>query len=150
MTSPMKPLGRIRNDIKRLPGCICGVYFLFQSGEVTYVGSSENVMPQIYRHMKDRNVDSFAVHECAPFELEELAGDYIAEHGPRENTRFPLGARYKSRPQLKKHCVDGHEVNAVIKHGGLAETILNGRQYYVERDFLNAQALWRSSVANRT
>lgn len=129
------------------PERICGIYFLIRKDEIVYVGSSQNIIPRVFAHAENKDFDSVSVQRCDPAILEQLAGEYIARDTPIYNTRFPLGSRYKSKPQLKRHCVDGYEVNRAIRTGGLSAVLVDGRKHYVESEFLEALARCRADRA---
>lgn len=47
-----------------IPKNVCGVYFLYLSDNVVYVGKSKNINQRIHEHLKSKKFDYYRVFEC--------------------------------------------------------------------------------------
>jgi hypothetical protein len=70
---------------------ICGIYFLLQDGEVTYIGQSINCHYRISTHVSERKKDfnSCYIIRAEPEELGDLEALYIKKFNPRHNVAIP-------------------------------------------------------------
>ena len=65
---------------------LCGIYFLFQDGEIVYVGQSQHILARIYSHLDaDKLFDAYAYLEFPPQELDTREAWFIDQLHPREN-----------------------------------------------------------------
>ncbi len=80
---------------RSLPRAVCGVYFLWRSKALIYVGKSTNVVCRLLGHHKG-GFDSYTVIECPEDELTDLETAYILLFKP------PLNGKPNEYPTAMK------------------------------------------------
>lgn len=73
---------------------VSGVYFLFDAGELVYVGQSINVFARVASHTKAQRFDRYAFLPCPPGKLLEEEARMIRIFQPRNNRAAPA-VRYR-------------------------------------------------------
>lgn len=64
---------------------ITGVYFLFNEGQLCYIGQSIDILSRICSHAKEKIFTSYAFVECQEKELNEIEKKYIEKYTPDLN-----------------------------------------------------------------
>ena len=68
---------------------ISGVYFLYDKGELVYIGQSKNILARIYQH-KDKVFDTFGYLEIEDEKKRNNKEiDLIMQHSPKYNKSIP-------------------------------------------------------------
>ena len=70
------------------PKKICGVYMLFLSGEIMYVGRSTDIISRINTHSNDKSkeFDCYSYIQCDPEDLDMFERSLIEKYLPKLNT----------------------------------------------------------------
>jgi hypothetical protein len=73
-------------EIKRLRSALCGVYFLFLSGQLQRIGQSSDVRKRLAAHQRNGiRFDDCCILHCAPEHLLVLEGLYVERFRPPHN-----------------------------------------------------------------
>ena len=90
------------------------VYFLFDGGELVYIGQSRNVYGRINEHLKDRDkvFDAFAIFSVPSRELLDIEQANIDYYKPKYNKQGKLDKDYQLRYVLSKCRGEGLEFEA--------------------------------------
>jgi hypothetical protein len=65
----------------------CGVYLLFNQGEIIYIGQSKNSYSRIVTHMQDKIFDSFRILNCKQERLLYWETCLISKYKPKLNIK---------------------------------------------------------------
>lgn len=72
--------------LHRLPVDVCGVYFLWLTGKIVYVGMSRSIFSRIAQHRSgDKVFDRFSFIEVPPDDLPHMEQEMIAKFRPIYN-----------------------------------------------------------------
>jgi hypothetical protein len=107
----------------------CGIYFLFDSDELVYVGQSVNVFARIGQHIGYKEFTHWTFINCNQHELDYLEVQYIWKFKPRLNSnthKFLLGfEKLRKRIGVPSHILVGIVAKHAVEH-------LEGRYNYFE------------------
>lgn len=78
-----------------------GIYFLYDSGEIVYIGQTNNLPQRIVGHIKEgtKTFDSYSFYECDPDTLDSVEFEEIIEHKPKYNKTLPLYPDWIIKPR---------------------------------------------------
>ncbi|GAA5661903.1 hypothetical protein Brsp07_00364 [Brucella sp. NBRC 14130] len=83
---PAIPRNRYRVHADGDTGVLCGVYFLIDDAEVTYIGQSKNIIARIGQHMAaGKRFTEFTYIKCAPENLNLYERRLVLLYKPRDN-----------------------------------------------------------------
>lgn len=76
----------------------CAVYFLFDRGELVYIGKAKNVHERVGQNLRDKQFDSYAYIHVEPARALLVEGIYIKKYKPKYNRHIPGGIGTASNP----------------------------------------------------
>lgn len=89
------------NNIKVKPKR--GIYFLFNKGDLVYIGQSEFIEKRIFDHVGSKNFDSWNYIEYSKeTSLNEIEADFILKYKPFYNKTIPANNLWISRGILSR------------------------------------------------
>jgi hypothetical protein len=65
-----------------------GIYFLYNCGELVYIGKSENIFSRVGTHLNDKKFDSYIIKELPDISEDELSiteNELIRKYNPQYN-----------------------------------------------------------------
>lgn len=141
---PTIPRNRYRVHAEGELGMICGVYFLIDESEVTYIGQSKNVVARVGQHMAaGKRFTEFTYIKCTPENLNIYERRLILLYKPRDNISMLMNgeagsaeiARLSSdlnipapAPKPKMNVYMG--VKEVARYTGLSKSTLDKLRHF--------------------
>lgn len=99
---------RAKAQPKRL---ICCVYFLFNKGDLIYIGKASNLFERIGQHMRDKQFDFFSYVEVEPARALMIEARYILALKPTLNKALSL----PGRPVMLLHAHNKAESSVALR-----------------------------------
>lgn len=81
---------------------VCGIYFLFQSSNLVYVGQSVDIHARLSAHVRKKEFDRYTVIPCQPDQLNEMEADYIVYFNPPLNRSLPENLIWMTRSGIRR------------------------------------------------
>lgn len=124
-----------------------GIYYLYLSDEIVYIGSSFCCERRVYSHLKDKKFTHISIEERSETgtELLKIESDLIAEHLPKYNKRLSDFSSYISI-RLAIERIESRTLNLCqsfdhkrkikrkIQQSLSPAFVLNGVSYFVESE----------------
>ena len=113
-----------------------GIYFLFDKGEIVYVGQSDFIEKRVFEHLSTKLFDSYSFIEYSQeYILSDIEADFILKIKPRYNKSIPTNNLWFSRHILSRiYSIPMLKTRNAIKNNEVEHIEFNNIDY-VKWDF---------------